>query len=175
MNFLRRAAAHIEKTGEPLLERRLPEYSRTLEAWPDSYGGYTLNVPWDEWDPPFTTWREYAEYNGLSEEEVMEEQEFEDEEELDEEIDSGDLDQMVDPDDTIEGAANALLADLPRYIIENVDDIPELLEDAGLEPWKDEGGRPGWVQITVEVPSDLALSVLQYILDEGFDNLTEAE
>ena len=165
-NFLRRAAAHIQSTGAPLLERRLPEYSRTLEAWPDSYGGYQLNVPYDEWDPPFRTWREYAEFHDLSEEEVLEESGAEDEEELDEEIETDTLEQLIAPDDTVEGQAEALLSDLPPYLIENVEDVPELLEDADLEPWRNEGGRPGWTQVTVEVPSALALSVLQYVLDE---------
>ena len=164
--FLRRAAAHIKSTGQPLLMKRLPGYARSLEAWPDSYGGYQLNVPYDEWEPPFRTWREYGEFHGLSEEEVLEESGLEDEDELDEEIETDALEQLLAPGDTVEGHAEALLADLPPYLIENVEDIPELLEDADLEPWRNEGGRPGWTQVTVEVPSALALSVLQYILDE---------
>ena len=165
-NFLRRAADHIQSTGQPVLIQRLPEYTAVLEAWPTHAGGYALNVPWADWEPPFRTWREYAEYKGLSEEEVMAEQGFEDEGELDEEIDDDFVDQMVDPGDSIEGQADALLAGLPEYLIENVEDIPELLEDTGLEPWKYEGGRPGWDQVSVEVPSALALSILQYMLDE---------
>ena len=97
---------------------------------------------------------------------MIAEQGFEDEEELDEEIDDDFVDQMVDPGDSIEGQADALLAGLPEYLIENVEDIPELLEGTGLEPWKYEGGRPGWDQVSVEVPSALALSILQHMLDE---------
>ena len=36
-----------------------------------------------------------------------------------------------------------------------------------LEVAKIEGGLPGWDQTSTEAPSDLALSVLQYILDEA--------
>lgn len=123
-------------------------------------------MPYEEWEPPFRTWREYADFHDLSEKEVLEESGLEDESELDEEIDNDTLEQLIAPDDTVEGQAEILLADLPEYLIENVDDIQELSDGAELEPWRNEGGRPGWTQLSVEVPSAFALSVLQYILDE---------
>ena len=173
-NFLRRAVAHIERTGEPFLELRLPKYTRTLEAWPDEDGGYALSVPLVEWELPFTTWREYAEYFCFSEAELLEEHGINNGR-LDEDID-GDflnelysdatIDQKLEPGDYIEGAAYKLLADVPEYVIENVDDLADAGAYEDLEVAKIEGGLPGRDQTSTEVPSDLALSVLQYILDE---------
>ena len=172
--FLRRAAAHIQKAREPLLDPRLPEYSRTLEAWPNGEGGYTLSVPWIEWELPFTTWREYMEYLYLSEEDLLEDHGI-GRDRLDEEIDNDTLNEMynnptleqkLEAEDTVEGAAYKLLSTLPGYLIENVEDISDSGADENLGVLKWEGGLPGWDQTSTEVPSDLALSVLQYILDE---------
>jgi hypothetical protein len=167
-SFLRRAVEHIEKTGEPLLYCRLPHYSRVLSAWADE-DRYALSVPMEHWEPPFRTWREYAETKGLPLQEVMDDQEFEDEDELDEEIETGFLYQMVDPLDTPEGQTAAILGDLPQYLIEDAGDLEPLLDETLVEVYEDGGSYPGdpWTgRFFVHAPSKLSVSLLQYVLDE---------
>jgi hypothetical protein len=167
-SFLERAIEHEQKTGQPLLYQRLPAYLHVLEAWEDG-DGYTLNTPWDDWIPPYRTWREYASHKGLSAQEVMEEHELEEESQLDEEIDRSILDQLVEPDEGIAGEAAALLIDLPEYLIEDRGELATYLEETLLEVYENDGQYPGdpWTgSIQVSVRSKLALSVLQYVLDE---------
>ena len=181
--FLSRAIAHIESTGEPLLIARLPEYSSVLQAWPQHDGGYTLSVPWDDWEPPFRTWREYARYKEISDDDLMYEKGFDDDAQLDDEIDEFILIQMIDPSESAEAEAGYILGDLPEYVTEadaipkiqqsledlDEDDISGLLDDLDVvisERGSRFPGDLGADEVVVSVPSMLALSILQYALDE---------
>lgn len=167
-SFIGRAFDHIQETGQPLLYRRLPSYPHVLEAWPNG-DGYTLSIPLDYWDPPFVTWRQYAEYKGISLQEVMDDQDFDDEEELNEEIPEDKLEDYVDPEDTLEAQTEELVGDLPEYLIEDPGDLAPFLQDTFVEIYEYGGAYPGdpWTGRThVSVRSKLALSLLQYVLDE---------
>jgi hypothetical protein len=71
VEFIRRAQEHLQQIGEPLLEYRLAEsdYHAVVEAMP-SGGDYTLVIA--NWEPPFSTWREYMDWQGWSEVEMRE-------------------------------------------------------------------------------------------------------
>jgi len=162
--FVDRVRAHVEASGFPLIETGEHGYTKTIVAWPEDEG-YRLVVPEAEWEPPFNTWREYANYAGLEEADIMDEQGFESEAELDDEIDLDIISQLVDPEDSNDGAAAALLRDLPLYLAQ---DDPELGPDPhSVKIHQFDIGRPGWNHTSVEVGSAFDVSVLQYLLDEG--------
>ena len=176
--FVLRAQQHLLETGEPLLEYRSEAYDTVLLASGD--GRYQLSMA--DWEPPFTTWREYFEAEGLEGEEIHEriaeeglgvpEREDAPEDEDDPEL-LYDLDaemqfaeQYWPPRDTETGLVYSLLEDLP---LPDKFECPELVADRGFDLGQldfIEGPCPGNDFTGVSVTSPLGLSCLQYLLDE---------
>ena len=185
LEFIRRAHQHLKATGEPLLEYRFDdsEYDTTVDAIPGSYG-YRLEISGLE--PPFSTWREYMKHHGWKKGKMRrwaeeggyfappEKDEVEANVDtnaafnkwLDEEVE--DAYAYVEPRETETGTVYSMLEDIDTdfTVVGSAEGAPSL-EDFDLgEIQFVEGDRPGSDLTFVSATSGLALSCLQYILDE---------
>lgn len=160
-SVVQRLQQHVEEAGRPLVRPRKDTDRTLLEAWSDGSHGYELTTPPGEWEPPFFTYRGYAEYTGKDPEEVMAYHGFEDEEELDQQIELDILSQLVSPSDEPGGDAWKYVEDVVECEIET----DGTLETVRLASPMD-GGGPGSSYRSVYVSSPLHLSLLQYRLDE---------
>jgi hypothetical protein len=160
-SVVQRLQQHVEQTGKPLV--RIPQSTDTslLEAWGDRSGGYDLTTPPGAWEPPFYTYRGYAEYTGKDPREVMAYHGFEDEKDLDDQIDLDILEQMVSPSDEPGEEPWAYVEDLVECQIEMEGELKTVRLASRMD-----GGGPGSSYRSVYVSSPLHLSLLQHLLDE---------
>ena len=159
--FATRVLERVRLTGEPLLEYRLAEYSEFLRA---HCQGDEFELAVDEWQPPFDTWREYAEYVGIECDELCAEHALQ-QSELDSPIDLDRVehwDQHLRPYDTPTGAVYPLLEAVSPKAFR----CTELNADLGHVAFTD-GPVPGNDYVGVSASSAIALSCLQYALDDA--------
>jgi hypothetical protein len=153
-----RIRAHVDATQHPLLRPEGPKDTTVVRSL-DQSGDYDLSVEGAEWSPPFTTYREYAEYSGMTLRDVMDEFGLE-RSELDDEIEIDIIEQMVQPDDSPGTAGSELFENLPVCMLETAAG----LEETNLWSIMD-GGGPGNSYQSLWTPSAFELSILQYVFD----------
>jgi len=188
IDFVKRAKKHVEATGEPLLEYRLDEYRDTIYV--DAEGNLTTFTS-SGYELPPQSWGEYMEYQGWDEAALrkwgVEKGHFDPppDDEADEE------ERKLDEEE-FEDTLNDLFTDpfeyFPNWESEKYGDVSSLLQELGIEkeitfvdgdgnPVESDGevrelfvrfgSLPGYPGVDSSVVSSrLAVSCLQYVLDE---------
>lgn len=155
--FVDEAVSFVERTRMPYLVYRLSSYHTELLADGDDSGGH-YQLALAGWEPP--TWREYAASHGIALGELQEEHGIE-QAQLDQPMDLEAATDLLPASETELGAAYALLDGLDIGAFA----CPERDVDLGALEFID-GIAPGHDLVVVSATSALALSCLQYVLDE---------
>jgi len=177
VDFVKRAKKHLEDTNEPLLEYRLDKYEERIYV--DGSGKFTCFTASNLEYPPHT-WREFMDYRGWDAGTMQEWA-----------LDNGILPEDVDDDpvaykDWLDWQIGNPYEYFPDWETDNYGDPNEVLRNAGvgreitvidengrpvvsgieLVPLFSLWGHPAHDNTSLVASSKLAVSCLQYVLDE---------